>query len=458
MMDRKELERWTVDEPTPGFADRTVALLAAPRTAESAQRRRVYQRAPWRRVLVGLALAAGTTAGALAWWGLPREPLSGGLLSEDRTTVAIGGRALAVLEPATRLDWVGEQVMQQSGAVFYRVEPGRSTFRVTTPAGDVEVLGTCFRVSVGSEQGSEDRMKSRDLAAAGGGAALAAVVVVTVYEGKVHLVRENQSVVLEAGQSGKLDVHGAQPIEHGALGAAERALQAHRGGTAAAGTRTLATGNDAPGGSLRKLEDLEREKQDLQAQLRVLEEELNRQAPARTRSEWDLDQNDWKELAAKGHVKFRVPCLMPGGGYWKGPPAPQLDELGLSAEDGQAIGDAYRRSNERIWAVVRPLCLEAVGSEEVLNALGGAGCVQAINKKARSIDAEAARAASQLVADVRAGLRPEPKEKPQHPVFESLMAVTGEMKRFEADLAESFGPEEAKRLAWGPGCMNNMAL
>jgi hypothetical protein len=302
-------------------------------------------------------------------------------------------------------------------------------------------------------------MKSRDLAAAGAGAALAAVVVVTMYEGKERLVvRENQSFVLEAGQSSKLDALGAQPIEEHALGAAEPALLAHRGGTATAGTRTLARRIDAPGGAIRKLEDLEREKQDLRAQLRVLEEELSRQAPARARSEWDLDQNDWKELASQGHVKFRLPCLMPGGESWKGWRPSELDELGLSPEDGQTMADAHRRSNERIWAVVRPLCLQAVGSEEVVNALGGPGCVQAIIKKAGSVDAEAARAARQLVADVRAGLRPEPQAKPQHPVFESLMAVTGEMQRFEADLAEDFGPEEAKRLAWGPGCMNVMAL
>jgi hypothetical protein len=301
-------------------------------------------------------------------------------------------------------------------------------------------------------------MKSRDLAAAGGGAALAAVVVVTVYEGNECLVRQNQSRVLEAGQSSKLGADGAQPIEEGALGAAEQAFHAHQGGTAVAGTRTLAPRIAASDGSLRKLEDLEREKQDLQAQLRVLEEELSRHEPARTRSEWDLDQDDWKELAAEGHVKFRLPCLMPGGESWKGWPPSELDKLGLSAEDGQTIADAYRRSNERIWAVVRPLCLEAVGSEEVLNALGGPGCVQAINTKARSNDAEAARAAHQLVADVRAGLRPEPKGEPQHPVFESLMAVTGEMQRFEADLTESFGPEEAKRIAWGPGCVNVMRL
>jgi len=301
-------------------------------------------------------------------------------------------------------------------------------------------------------------MKSRDLASAAGGAALAAVVVVTVYEGKKRLVRENHGTVLEAGQSGRPDARGDQAIEESALGAAEHALQAHGGETVATPTRMLARSIDASGGSLRKLEDLEREKQDLRAQLRLLEEELSRQAPARTRSEWDLDQNDWKELAEEGHVKFMIPCLMAGGDSWKGWPPSELDKLGLSPEDGQTVADAYRRSNERIWAVVRPLCLEAVGSEEVLNALGGPGCVQAINKQARSANAEAARAARQLVADVRAGLRPEPSDRPQHPVFESLMAVTGEMQRFEADLAESFGPEEAKRLAWGPGCKNVMAL
>jgi hypothetical protein len=434
MIDRRELEeRWAVDEPPPGFADRTVALLEAPRPAESMQRRRAHRRAPSRRVLTGLALVAGAAAGALAWWGSPREPVSGGLLAEARTTVAIGDHALAVLEPATRLEWVGERVTQPTGDVFYRVETGRGVFRVVTPAGDVEVLGTCFRVSVGSERGEADEMRNRELAAAGAGAALAAVVVVTVYEGKVRLVRENQSVVLEAGQSGKLDANGAQPIEEGALGAAERASV-----RPAAGTRALATQRDVPVGAIRKLEDLEREKRDLQAQLGVLEAELARQAPARARSEWDLDQNDWKQLAAEGRVKFRIPCLLPGGEAYKGPPPEELDKLGLSAEDGQTLAEAYRRSNERIWAVVRPLCLDVVGSEETVNAMGLA-CVQAINKNARSKDAEAAREAFQLVADVRAGLRPEPREKPQHPIFENQMAVTGEMKRFEADLAESFG-------------------
>jgi hypothetical protein len=60
---------------------------------------------------------------------------------------------------------------------------------------------------------------------------------------------------------------------------------------------------------------------------------------------------------------------------------------------------------------------------------------------------------------VRAGLQPVPDpDKPQHPVFEGLWALTGEMARFEADLTESFGPDEAKRLAWQGGCMNVQTL
>ena len=43
-------------------------------------------------------------------------------------------------------------------------------------------------------------------------------------------------------------------------------------------------------------------------------------------------------------------------------------------------------------------------------------------------------------------------------MLESMLALTGEMALFEADLAEAFGPEEAKRLAWGPGCMQILNL
>jgi hypothetical protein len=51
------------------------------------------------------------------------------------------------------------------------------------------------------------------------------------------------------------------------------------------------------------------------------------------------------------------------------------------------------------------------------------------------------------VAEVNAGLRPPPEaSQPQHPVFEALPGMSTEAQRFEAELADSFGPDEAKRV------------
>ena len=75
----------------------------------------------------------------------------GQVVAERRQTVSIGARGAAALEPGADLTWStrGKQtrVQQRRGAAFYRVEHG-GPFLVSTPAGDVEVTGTCFRVSV----------------------------------------------------------------------------------------------------------------------------------------------------------------------------------------------------------------------------------------------------------------------------------------------------------------------
>jgi hypothetical protein len=38
-----------------------------------------------------------------------------------------------------------------------------------------------------------------------------------------------------------------------------------------------------------------------------------------------------------------------------------------------------------------------------------------------------------------------------HPVAELFLGLTEEMSHFESELALSFGPEEAKRIAWAKG-------
>lgn len=205
-----------------------------------------------------------------------------------------------------------------------------------------------------------------------------------------------------------------------------------------------------------KLEKLQREKGDLEAQVRALEGELAQPiegVSAGAPHEFELDRDDWKELAAEHRIKYRIPCLMPADNPWPISPA-ELDKLGLSPEDGEVMQEAHLRSNARVWATVRPLCLKAVGDAHAVDLLGAMECLRVIEQEANKADLTEAVEARRHVGEVHAGMRPPPEPgQPQHPVFEAYMAVTSEAKLFEADLAEAFGPEEAKRVAQNMSCV-----
>jgi len=204
-----------------------------------------------------------------------------------------------------------------------------------------------------------------------------------------------------------------------------------------------------------KLATVQREKAQLQGEKRELEAQLHAlkgEAAERDSYKYDLTQDDWKKLAAEGRVRYRMPCLMPLEAGWK-MPQQELDQLGLSPEDGESLAQALQRSNRRVWDTLRPLCMKIVSDAEVVDLLGATSCQHLIEKVANRSDPSAIMDARRQVAEVHAGLRPPPAAgQPQHPVFESLMTFSSEAKRFEADLAESFGPEEAKRIWQSMSC------
>jgi hypothetical protein len=360
--------------------------------------------------------------------------------------------ATAVLEPRARIAWQKSAVSQSQGDVFYRVEPG-TPFRVETPAGDVSVIGTCFRVRVrpAASTSEADEMKRREALNLAGSAALGALAVVTVYEGKVKLSQANQELVLGAGKAGRLDANGAHALGEEELDAAEAAVSLSpkdRGDYAAANdelARDIAELN-------RRLRGVETQKTQLEQQLLQARERLAAAtdgAAPRTRNDFDLNQEDWAELAKDGTVKFRVPCLRTES--WK-PGLQTLDQLGLAPGDGPALAEAYKKSNQRMWSTIRPLCIAAIGKADVVDTLGPDTCMHVVVDIARKQDSEAASEAMRQVAEVRAGLRPAPAPGARmHPVMEIFLAATGEQGRFEADLMESFGPEEAHRLAYAEG-------
>jgi ferric-dicitrate binding protein FerR (iron transport regulator) len=181
-MERNEWEAWEPEEPRSGFGERVVALALEEQAPTGRSRAG--------RVLAGLLVAAAFAA-ALAFGAIrQRQAARGDVAAEARREVHVGARAVAVLEPGAHVRWDGDAILQDRGDVFWRVEPG-ARFAVRTPAGEVAVKGTCFRVKV-----------------LAGAAAAGVAIAVVVYEGKVGVSRAGTHVDLAAGESAETDERG----------------------------------------------------------------------------------------------------------------------------------------------------------------------------------------------------------------------------------------------------------
>lgn len=183
-IERAELDAWSPLAPPPDFVERVLAA-DVPKVARRS-----------RRALVVSSLAAVVAAAAIALVVIrsPHRAAGGTVSAATRTSTALGDRGVAVAEPDAALTWrVDDQgaaeVEQRAGNVFYRIERGEA-FVVHTPAGDVRVAGTCFRVEVEPMKPSHKMLLSGAI-----GAALATAVLITVYEG--HVVAETKSARAE---------------------------------------------------------------------------------------------------------------------------------------------------------------------------------------------------------------------------------------------------------------------
>lgn len=453
--ERLDLDAWEPQAPPADFAERVLAQVRAETTSTSADAKPAADRAKARRwgaaagVTGVLALAA---AFALKITGSPDA--HGAAIAKDRIEVSIGARARAVLEPGADLKWDGDDVVQSHGDVFYRVEPG-ARFRVHTPAGDVEVKGTCFAVKIRGEAQTSNveagNMEKRDVKSGVVGAALSALAFVAVYEGKVAVSHAGERQDLAAGETAQVGGDGVK--RSGALGEGEKAFDAKVASAASASAdEPLAKANEnlvSQVGEYRsRLEAIAAQKLELEQKLKKTEEKLASLdgGTGRTRAEYDLTQEDWAELAKKGEVKFRRPCFRQEG--WELKPE-KLNALGLAPQDNAPIRAAYERSYQRLWTQIRPMCAAALGtSGEVVDKIGADQCVHLVYELAQKEDKESTAEAHTQAAEIRAGLRPEPKPgEKQHPVLKLFLMMTSANGAFEADLAKTFGPEEAHRMA-----------
>jgi hypothetical protein len=443
-MDDHDLEAWDAQEPPRGFADAVVgAARREQATGPSVPPPKPTPRAT--RVLAGLLLAAGVAAVVGFGAHKHRADAHGAVTADARQEVHVGSRALAVLEKGAHVSWDGDAIEQSGGDVFWRVEPG-ARFVVHTPAADVAVMGTCFRVKLVDEEGE---MNGRDARSGAVGAALAAVAFVGVYEGKVAVSHAGQSVDLTAGQSAEASAGGVRRV----VGAASDEPVA-ASGTDGEKALTAANANLASmvQETRRKLEAIEAQKSKLEKQLAEAQAKLA--DGGIPKSEYDLSPDDLEALAKDGDVRMRTPCPGPRGDFSVS--AETLDSLGLAPQDGPLLQAAYKKSHDRTWGIIQPLCSQALGGVDV-SRVGQQACVGILmnigtEKTPGSYDEDVRQ-----VAEILAGQRPPPAPGAQvDPLMTAYLALAQETTNIQSDLAQSIGPDEAHRAVFAEhGCWWN---
>lgn len=436
------LAAWAAAEPPEDFATRVLAALPAERARPA---RVLAWRAP-SAAFGALALAAGAMLALRTY----DESSSGALVASARTEVKLGRRGVAVAEAGAEISWTNGHVSQKSGKVLYRVEPG-AEFVVSSPEAEVHVLGTVFAVSIAGAASEEDpamnAINKKSVVAGISGAALAALATVAVYEGRVRVAHAGQHIEAGAGESVQTTRDGvrlAESDDDGAKAAATLTAAQSKTATAAQVAAAVQTYKE-------QLEALESQRKSLSDALKASEDKLAEAEtgkPARTRPEFDLDADDWRALAKEGTVKYRTPCATPGG--WR-PDAEHLNKLGLAPSDADTIQDAYKRTQESVWATLKPLCMRSIGlSSEMADRIGSQNCVHLVTDiEAAKLKEGEAEKGMRLVGEIMAGDKPEPTaaDKP-NPATTAFLTMARANKVLEGELAKSYGPEEAHRLAF----------
>jgi hypothetical protein len=359
--------------------------------------------------------------------------------------VALGERGVAVGERGAALAWrVGRDgtatIDQTDGDVFYRVERG-GAFVVRTPAGDVIVTGTCFRVEV-------HRMSSKHrlIIAAGAGALVAATAVVTVYEGGVRVgnaqgtirVASGERAVLAAGEAPR--VVGGEP--HAESPAAER------GPSPPAAQAT-------PAALAARYEVQERELHALRTKVRAFEEkEAADKARREAANSVDPSPGTLEEWAKQCQVPIPAPPFL-NEDLQPGAAETSLREAGLSQEEVELAAEIGERMRQQALERMRALYVEATGRKDLAQGLSFVGMLLELYAKAPA--GEGTEVRRRLSAE-RAGLSAPGAASPPSVLERAFRASLGLHEEFEQALAKELGPQKAREINRNTSGKSNLSL
>jgi ferric-dicitrate binding protein FerR (iron transport regulator) len=429
---RLALDAWQATPPPPGFADRVLAARPAVRAPRSNRRR-------FAAVAVALALAASAALAVGVHSSTSGVATHGSLASPNaRTTAQLGDRAVAVAEPDAQLRWDiaadgTADLTQSAGDIFYRVDHGGGPLVVHTPAGDIHVTGTCFRIEV------QMNKPAQLILASVASAAVASAVVVTVYEGRVvadsHGARSELAAgtrtVLGAPSSPAL-VASADPTTPADLAHATREQLVAR---LAAQDRELAAlraaGPSGPHPILRHADGTEDTGEP--PPLQPLDQ------PSRDGRPWFNPSADTlRDWAKDCHVRFDEPDFAhnPGVGGARGITADELPEYTAAMADVQ----------QQFHTLVRALYLASTGDTVGADSLSIDAMSLEIRDKAAPGEVQAIMA---RVAQERAGLAVAPSADAiahASPVEQLIRAQLGLGDATQAAIAKLLGPDRAAAI------------
>lgn len=439
-LDPRLLDAYEVPDVPADLADRVLQALSAGRAAEQ----RAQPRPPrWRFAAVAVAVAVVTVVGFVRLGRRP-GPAAGARELATRESLLLGTRGVAVGEAGAALSWAiaadgSARVEQTRGDVFYRVERG-GAFVVSTPAGDVTVQGTCFRVEVSPMRVSKDKLVGAAI-----GAAAAVTVLVSVYEGRVLLANERGRQPLVAGERAEATAASApRPF-------ADRA-EAGKSGSAL---------DSPPADGITTDELLRRDQaqRDAVAQLRGKVKGLEAQiatagSPSdkhgREETFVDPPKEELLELAKKCRLAYDTPSVSVEPSHF----GDNVNkDFGLTPEERAQLNKAASEFNNKILGEMRALYSEATGDTRTAEMLSPSALEAEIASKSGT--EEERQQIFQRLSQERAGLLRAPDDLKGASTAERYFRLITRMgDSFERTVGQVVGPDRAheiraKNNGWG---------
>ncbi|MBZ0236489.1 MAG: hypothetical protein K8M05_29450, partial [Deltaproteobacteria bacterium] len=377
--------------------------------------------------------------------GVPANVLVAGRAFAAREAVELGGRGVAVAEPGAAFGWRKDgaalTVRQEAGDVFYRVDPTRrassAPFVVTTPAGEIRVTGTCFRVEVIPMKPSRASVLS-----AAAGAAIATAAVVTVYEGKVLVASPSGQAEVKAGEKVTLD--GAPPVPSTVAGPTVAVADLVPAEPAPTITREELLVRDQA--QREQIAALTGRLKELEGAIAAGGGAVRRKGPGGPGGDEDWlnpSKEDLLALARQCGVKVDIPPVMRGEqGMRIGPET--AEELGLTAGEAATVNQTFADLTKSWEKRVRAWYVDATGDQQGADQLSAQSMAQELEDKALPGEQETLR---KRISQERAGLVPPPADTSRLSAFERYFrAWVGLGDEAERLLAEKIGPERAHKI------------